>query len=71
MLPKSQNVFTDITPEYLANLSMSDLCDMLSVRTRDLIQEMAQRNPDRTRLGTLRSEVERIQKAYEERRERQ
>jgi hypothetical protein len=64
MRPEFQKVFTDITPEYLDSLSISDLCDLLSSRTKRLIQEMADQNPDRDRVKVLRGEVERIQLAY-------
>ena len=54
----------DINNEYLNQLSLADLCDLLSDKTLELLKSISDKEVDRFTLRLQMSEVEKIQSAW-------
>ena len=60
----TNHIQQDITNEYLNQLSLADLCDLLSDKTLELLKSISDKEVDRLTLRLQMSEVEKIQSAW-------
>jgi len=61
MQPAFQRIDPDLSYEYLQSMNLSDLCDLLVVKTAELLSALHQKDENGFKIHDLELEVEKIQ----------
>jgi hypothetical protein len=61
MQPELKIIQTDLNDTYLENMNLRDLCDLLVVKTSDLLSVLHQKGGNGFKIRDLKLEVEKIQ----------